>query len=106
MKKLALALAVAIFSGSALAADLPVRTYSKAPAMIEPTPSWTGFYVFGGFGGGLWDAKESLVTSAGVPLQRDETTGDSITFKPIVQTISSSLVYRFNWTGAPVVAKY
>jgi outer membrane immunogenic protein len=75
MKKLALALAVAIFSGSALAADLPVRTYSKAPAMIEPTPSWTGFYVFGGFGGGLWDAKESLVTSAGVPLQRDETTG-------------------------------
>jgi len=26
-------------------------------------------------------------------------------FKPLVQTISTSLVYRFNW-GGPVVAKY
>ena len=29
-----------------------------------------------------------------------------ITFKPFVQTISTSLVYRFNWTGAPIAAKY
>jgi outer membrane immunogenic protein len=28
-----------------------------------------------------------------------------ITFKPLVQTISTSIVYRFNWTG-PLVAKY
>ncbi|MBV9462212.1 MAG: porin family protein, partial [Bradyrhizobium sp.] len=27
------------------------------------------------------------------------------TFNPWVQTISTSLVYRFNW-GGPVVAKY
>jgi len=32
-------------------------------------------------------------------------TGSSDTFKPFVQTISTSLVYRFNWSG-PVVAKY
>jgi outer membrane immunogenic protein len=32
-------------------------------------------------------------------------TTDTISFKPWVQTISTSLVYRFNWTG-PVVAKY
>ncbi len=31
--------------------------------------------------------------------------GTSLAFKPWVQTISTSLVYRFNWTG-PVVAKY
>ena len=31
--------------------------------------------------------------------------GRDITFKPFVQTISTSLVYRFNW-GGPVVAKY
>ncbi len=31
--------------------------------------------------------------------------GRDIAFKPWVQTISTSLVYRFNWTG-PVVAKY
>jgi outer membrane immunogenic protein len=32
--------------------------------------------------------------------------GFSETFKPFVQTISTSLVYRFNWSGAPVSAKY
>jgi outer membrane immunogenic protein len=31
--------------------------------------------------------------------------GNTIAFKPFVQTISTSLVYRFNWSG-PVVAKY
>jgi len=30
----------------------------------------------------------------------------SITFKPTVQTISTSLVYRFNWGGAPIAARY
>ena len=64
MKKLVLALAaVAAFSGSALAADLPARTYTKAP-MMEPMPSWTGFYIFGGFGGGVWDANTSVVDTA------------------------------------------
>jgi outer membrane immunogenic protein len=33
-------------------------------------------------------------------------TGTATTFKPWVQTISTSLVYRFNWGGAPLVAKY
>src|SRR5262249_52887934 len=57
MKKLILALtAIAAFSGSALAADLPARTYSKAPMMPEPIQNWTGFYLFGGFGYGLWEA--------------------------------------------------
>jgi outer membrane immunogenic protein len=32
-------------------------------------------------------------------------TGTAVTFKPFVQTISTSLVYRFNW-GGPLVAKY
>ena len=58
MKKLVLALAaVAAFSGSALAADLPAApVYSKAPVMPAPVYNWTGFYIFGGGGGGLWDA--------------------------------------------------
>ena len=64
MKKLVLALtAVAAFSGSALAADLPARTYSKAPPVLEPAPSWTGFYFFGGAGGGVWDANTQAVTT-------------------------------------------
>ena len=49
MKKFALALtALAAFTGSAVAADLSAApAYSKAPAVVA-TPSWTGFYIFGG----------------------------------------------------------
>lgn len=65
MKKLVLALtAVAAFGGSALAADLPARTYTKAPVMPEPVYSWTGFYIFGGAGGGVWDANNNTVSNA------------------------------------------
>jgi outer membrane immunogenic protein len=70
MKKLVLALtAVAAFTGSAMAADMAPRTYSKAPAPMAMAPSWTGFYIFGGVGGGLWDANSSpYVTTTGACL--------------------------------------
>jgi outer membrane immunogenic protein len=60
MKKLALALTTsAVFGGSALAADLPVRgAYTKAP-LVDTASGWTGFYVFGGAGGGLWEASNN-----------------------------------------------
>jgi len=86
MKKLVLALsAVAAFTGSALAADLPARTYSKAP-MMAPVYNWTGFYIFGGAGGGLWDADSNVQSTgvvgaaggfgpAGTALSRDQRTG-------------------------------
>jgi outer membrane immunogenic protein len=35
---------------SALAADLPARTYTKAPVMVDPGYNWTGFYA--GLNGG------------------------------------------------------
>src|SRR5579863_7644267 len=64
MKKLTLAMtAVAAFGGSALAADLPA--YTKAPPMVQSPPSWTGFYVFGGGGGGLWHADGNIVANPG-----------------------------------------
>ena len=57
MKKLVIALtALAAFTGSALAADLAPRPYAKAPMPMPVAPSWTGFYIFGGAGGGIWDA--------------------------------------------------
>jgi outer membrane immunogenic protein len=60
MKKLVLALtAVAAFSGSALAADLPARTYTKAPAVVAPIESWTGLWFSGGFGFGMMDYQHS-----------------------------------------------
>jgi outer membrane immunogenic protein len=60
MKKLVLTLtALAAFTGSALAADLPARTYSKAPAVVAPVPTWTGFWISGGFGYGLMEYQHS-----------------------------------------------
>jgi opacity protein-like surface antigen len=35
---------------SAFAADLPVKTYTKAPVYVEPVYDWTGFYI--GLNGG------------------------------------------------------
>jgi outer membrane immunogenic protein len=76
MKKLLLALtALAAFSGSAFAADLPARTYTKAPP-VPVAPSWTGFYIFGGGGGGIWDASTfTQVTGTGAPLSIHQTQG-------------------------------
>ena len=55
MKKLVLALsAAAVFSAPALAADMA----AKAPLMPAPVayaPSWTGCYVGGGGGYGMWN---------------------------------------------------
>jgi outer membrane immunogenic protein len=66
MKKLVLALtAVAAITTSASAADLGARPYTKAPVAPPPAYNWTGFYIFGGGGGGLWNA-DSNVQSTGV----------------------------------------
>ena len=60
MKKLVLALtAIAAFSGSALAADLPAKAPMYQPP--EPVYNWTGFYLFGGAGGGVWDANTQVI---------------------------------------------
>jgi outer membrane immunogenic protein len=78
MKKLLLAVtALAAFSGSAFAADLPARTYTKAPPPVV-APSWTGFYIFGGGGGGLWAGDQHTQTyPGGVPLAIDTRNGGS-----------------------------
>jgi outer membrane immunogenic protein len=53
MKKLMLALtATAAFTGSAAAADLASRPFTKA-APVAYAPNWTGFWISGGFGYGL-----------------------------------------------------
>ena len=45
--------ALMAFAAPALAADLPARTYSKAPAYTAPQVvyNWTGFYIGGNIGG-------------------------------------------------------
>src|ERR1700681_4391936 len=87
MKKLAIMLtALAAFTAPALAADMAV----KAPMYQPPAPvySWTGFYIFGGGGGGLWNADSNARSTgvvgpfgafgpAGTALTRDQRLGGS-----------------------------
>ena len=79
MKKLVLALtAVAAFTGSASAADLGARPYAKAPVAVAPAYNWTGFYIFGGGGGGIWAADQSVQeTGTNIPLTIDQRQGGS-----------------------------
>jgi outer membrane immunogenic protein len=78
MKKLLLALsALAALTGSANAADLAARPYVKAPPPA-PAYNWTGFYIFGGGGGGLWAADQQVVsTFSNTPLTVDQRQGGS-----------------------------
>lgn len=79
MKKILLALtALAALSGSASAADLAARPYTKAPEPVAPAPTWTGFYIFGGGGGGLWSADTyTRSTATGLPLTISQNQGGS-----------------------------
>src|SRR6201996_4999303 len=49
--KLIIAVLAGLFgTASALAADLPARTYTKAPVMVDPGYNWSGFYIGGNVG--------------------------------------------------------
>jgi outer membrane immunogenic protein len=59
---------VALGAAPALAADLPARTYTKAPAAVAPIYNWGGFYI-GINGGGASSHKCWDMTSVGgIPL--------------------------------------
>jgi outer membrane immunogenic protein len=64
------AVSVILGIGVASAADLPARTYTKAPVMVDRAYSWTGCYI-GGNVGGAWgrsNVSTVLTNVAGVPL--------------------------------------
>jgi len=48
-----IAAVTSFFAASASAADLPARTYTKAPAYVDPGYNWSGFYI-GGNAGYSW----------------------------------------------------
>ena len=66
MKKLLLSAAtLTALASPALAADIPARTYTKAPPVYSPPAviyNWTGFYI-GGHVGGAFGANNSLTGS-------------------------------------------
>jgi outer membrane immunogenic protein len=99
MKKLILALAATVaFGGTAFAADLSARTnYTKAPAMPS-YQSWTGFYIFGGAGGGVWDADTFISsTPANQALTVNQRQGGDGWFG----TVGAGYDWQFNssWVG-------
>ncbi len=79
MKKILLALtAVAAMTGSASAADLGCPSLREGP-LPAPVANWTGFYIFGGGGGGLSNCRSDIVqtTVGAVPLTIDQRQGGS-----------------------------
>ena len=61
MKKFIAALATfAALTGSASAADLAARPYTKAPTPIATAYNWTGFWISGGAGYALSDIDHSV----------------------------------------------
>ncbi|MBR1088694.1 porin family protein [Bradyrhizobium manausense] len=63
MKRIVMGMAAAmsLFASGALAADLAAKPYVKAPVMVDPVWSWTGFYI-GANGGYSWGRSRSDVT--------------------------------------------
>jgi outer membrane immunogenic protein len=52
MKRISIGIAAvaSLIATSAFAADLPARTYTKAPVYVDPGYNWTGFYLGGNVG--------------------------------------------------------
>src|ERR1700687_2344596 len=70
MKKFLLGGAALIaFAAPAFAADIPARTYTKAPVYTAPQAvyNWTGFYI-GGHLGGAFAGSNSLEGSGGASM--------------------------------------
>jgi outer membrane immunogenic protein len=59
-------LSIAGFVGAASAADLPARTYTKAPVVVDPAYNWSGFYI-GIEGGGDWGRSQHYWNDPATP---------------------------------------
>ena len=72
MKRMLIGIAAvaSLLATSALAADLPARTYTKAPVYVEPVYNWTGFYIGGniGYSWGRSNDTSTLTNAAGTVL--------------------------------------
>jgi outer membrane immunogenic protein len=92
MKKFALALltTTAAFTGSAFAADLPMKAPPPAPA---PAFSWTGCYIGGGGGYGMWNQETAgFEGPTGQPFSFTQTGGGRGWFG----TVGGGCDYQFN----------
>jgi outer membrane immunogenic protein len=87
--------------GAADAADLPVRTYTKAPTVDNPIYNWSGFYVGGNVGGG-WNRDSG---AAGCINQAGVLNGGFCQVVPAGTINSSGMIgggqIGYNWQVAP-----
>jgi outer membrane immunogenic protein len=101
MKKLVAALlTVALSAAGASAADLPARTYSKAPVVVAPIYNWTGFYVGlnAGYGWGRSNLDTLVVGGFGPPNQVLVSSLDTLRLSPRGFTGGGQAGY--NWQSA------
>jgi outer membrane immunogenic protein len=85
MNKLLLVAAGALALGltsQASAADLPARTYTKAPPLVAPIYNWSGFYVGINGGGGTshncWDLVTPPAVLGNIPEGCHDSTGGTV----------------------------
>lgn len=101
MKKiLAVAIIATAFSGQAFAADLPARTYTKAPPVVAAY-DWSGFYIGanGGYGWGS-DERTDLQANGGFWTAGPGSIGDVQTLKPSGAVYGGQIGYNWqfgNW---------
>jgi outer membrane immunogenic protein len=96
MKKVLIALtAVAAFTGSAIAADLGARPYTKAPVVAAPVTNWTGCYLGAGGGGAMTNNDHNdFVTGTNIAASPNSTAGARGWFG----TVQGGCDYQFgNW---------
>jgi outer membrane immunogenic protein len=104
------------YSGASFSGATMVDTNTAIPTgTFTPSFHRDGWFLGGGVENQLWNSNWFMKTEYRVAEygritlpDRNPVTGaffDSITFKPYVQTVSTQMIYRFNWAG-PVVAKY
>jgi outer membrane immunogenic protein len=84
MMKFPVAVLIALFGvTSAFAADLPARTYTKAPVYVDPGYNWTGFYI-GGNVGYSWGRSSDTSTLTNGPGATLFTSGGSTNLDGVV----------------------
>ncbi|MGB9115260.1 outer membrane protein [Bradyrhizobium sp.] len=87
---------------AATAADLPARTYTKAPVYVEPAFNWSGFYVGGNIGyswGRSGNTAEISDLATGVIL-------DTATSRNDVNGVIGGAQFGYNWQISNWVAGF
>jgi outer membrane immunogenic protein len=103
MKKLAIALtAIAAFTAPAFAADMAARAPLMAAAPVAYAPSWTGCYIGGGGGYGLWNQENTGFIDGPPRVQYTSTT--TAGGRGFFGTVGGGCDYQFGLAGLNLVA--